>query len=165
MNRVVITVFLLAGTIIQLLLPQWGIFRNTEMPVLNGLLICIALHTDYSRMLFAAVLTGLLHDTFSPAPLGLSIPFFVILAMLVYRIRNDVFGDRPFTYVVLGVASALFQILYYVVVFALSGLRPLSFGLIGLRLSGSLLAGALVVPLVSIVVLRLTSERSRRRFS
>lgn len=165
MNRRFITLSLAAGALLQTLLPPWGAFGALEMPILTGLIICIALHTDRSQMLYAAVLAGLLHDAFCPAPLGLSIPFFLVLAMSVHWIRDEIFGDMPATYAVLGAVAAIFETVYYAVIFSLSGLRPVSSGLLALRLAGGLMAGIIVVPLVSLMVLHLRNStvRNRRR--
>ncbi len=166
MSRLFITLLLLAGTLLQTVLPVWNAFGALEMPVLTGLVICIALHTDRAQMLYAAVLAGLLHDAFCPAPLGLSIPFFTGLAAGVNWIRSEVFGDLPATYAVLGVFAAILEAVYYALVFSLSGLRPVYGGLLMQRLAGGLMAGAVVVPLVSLMVLQLQhlTVRNRRRF-
>ena len=165
MNRLFITLSLAAGALLQTLLPPWGAFGALEMPILTGLILCIALHTDRARMLYAAVLAGLLRDAFCPAPLGLSIPFFVVLAMAVNWIRDEVFGDMPATYAVLGAVAAVFEVVYYAVIFSLSGLRPVPPGLLALRLAGGLMAGIIVVPLVSLTVLhrRRSTVHNRRR--
>lgn len=166
MTRRFITLLLTAGALLQTLLPPWGAFGELEMPILTGLIICIALHTDRARMLYAAVLAGLLHDAFCPAPLGLSIPLFTALAAGTNWIRDEVFGDLPATYVVLGATASAFETFYYAVIFSLSGLRPVSPGLLALRLAGGLLAGAVVVPLVSLTVLKLRylTVHNRRSF-
>ena len=165
MNRRFITLWLAVGALLQTLLPPWGAFGALEIPILTGLIICIALHTDRSQMLYAAVLAGLLHDAFCPAPLGLSIPFFLVLAMSVHWIRDEVFGDMPATYAVLGVVAAVFETVYYAVIFSLSELRPVPLGLLALRLAGGLMAGAVVVPLVSMMILhrRHSTVHNRRR--
>jgi rod shape-determining protein MreD len=142
MSTLLITLLLLAGALLQTMLPVWGLFGALEIPLLTGLLLCIALRADRTRLLYAAVLAGLLHDVFCPAPLGLSIPFFVFLALGVYLIRKEIFGDEPVTYAVLGALAALLQTLYFALVFALSGLRPVPAGLLALRLTGGLVAGA-----------------------
>ena len=166
MNRLLITVLLTIGVLLQTVLKPLGVFGALEFPILTGLIICIALHTDRSQMLYAAVLAGLLHDAFCPAPLGLSIPFFITLSMAVNRIRDEVFADLPTTYVLLGAAAAVFETVYYAVIFSLSGLRPVSPGLLAMRLIGGLLAGAVIVPLVALTALKLSHVhlRNRRRF-
>ena len=165
MSRLFITLLLAAGALLQTLLPPWGAFSGLEMPILTGLTVCIALHTDRARMLYAAVLAGLLRDAFCPAPLGLSIPLFVVLSMAVHWIRDEIFGDMPATYAVLGAVAAVFETFYYAVFFSLGGLRPVSPGLVALRLAGGLMAGITVVPLVALTVLYLRNStiRNRRR--
>ena len=166
MSRRLITLLLVIGTLLQTALPAWNAFGVLELPLLNGLVICIALHTDHARMLYAAVLAGLLHDAFCPAPIGLSIPFFIGLGAGINWIRDEVFGDQPATYAVLGAVAAVFEAVYYALIFWLTGLRPLSGGLLALRLAGGLLAGAVVVPLVSLIVMQLrqVTTRNRRRY-
>ncbi|MFA6174438.1 MAG: hypothetical protein WC701_12250, partial [Kiritimatiellales bacterium] len=140
MSWLFITLTLTAGALLQTVIPAWTAFGSLELPLLTGLVICIALHTDHARMIYAAVLADLLHDALCPAPLGLSIPFFTALAVGVNWIRDEVFGDLPATYAVLGAAAAIFETLYYALVFSLTGLRPLSGGLLALRLAGGLMA-------------------------
>lgn len=166
MSWLFITLVLVAGTLLQTILPSWNAFGSLELPLLTGLVICIALHVDRPRMLYTAVMAGLLHDAFCPAPLGLSIPYFTGLAAGINWIRDEVFGDQPATYAVLGAAAAIFETLYYTLVFSLTGLRPFSGGLIALRLAGGLMAGVVVVPLVSLMALQLQqlTSRNRRRF-
>lgn len=157
MSRWLITWLLVAGSLIQTVLKPWGLFGSLEMPVLTGLIVCISLHTDTTRALYAAGLAGLLHDAFCPAPLGLAIPFFVLLAAGINRVRYEVFGDLMVTYILLGLVAAGVETVYYAAVFSLSGLRPVAFRLLTMRLAGGLLAGAIVVPLVALIVLRLRS--------
>jgi len=166
MSRRFITLILIIGTLLQTALPAWNAFGVLELPLLTGLIICIALHTDRTKMLYAAVLAGLLHDAFCPAPLGLSIPFFIGLGAGINWIRDEVFGDQPATYAVLGAVAVVLEVFYYALVFKLSGLRPVHGGLLALRLAGGLMAGALVVPLVSLMALQLRHlpSRNRRRF-
>lgn len=157
MSRRFITLLLVAGALLQTLLKPPGVFGAMEFPVLTGLIICIALNTGRSKMVYASVLASLLHDAFCPAPLGLSIPFFILLAFGVNWIRDEVFGDLPATYMLLGAIASVFETLYYTLVFSASGLRPVSPSLLGIRLFGGLLIAAVVVPLISLPVLRLRS--------
>jgi rod shape-determining protein MreD len=166
MNRRLITLLLVIGTLIQTILSPWGAFGSLELPILTGLIICIALHADRAQMLYAAVLAGFLHDSFCPAPLGLSIPYFIGLAAGINWLRDEIFGDQPATYAVLGAAAAIFETVYYALVFSLSGLRPVSIGWLALRLAGGLITGIVVVPIIalSVVQMRSLTSRNRRRF-
>jgi hypothetical protein len=163
MSRLFITLLLLAGSLVQTMISPWNAFGALELPVLTGILIYIILHAERTAAFYAAVLTALLHDAFSPAPLGLSIPFFVLLAAAIHRTRHEVFSDLPVTYAIFGAGAAVLNALYYVPVFSLSGLRPLSFRLVILRLAGGLIAGVVVVPLTALVISKLTCGKSRKR--
>lgn len=143
-----ITLLLLAGSAVQTLLPPLAGAGSLELPLLTGLLIYITLRTDYGRMIYAVLLAGLLYDSFSPAPFGISLPFFLVVGAGTFALRNEVFEDRLITYAVLGLAAAAVKIIYFSVVFPLTGLRPLTAGAFMNRLTGSLLAGALFIPVV-----------------
>lgn len=166
MSRFFITLLLIIGALLQTVLKPLGVFGALEFPILTGLVICITLHTNHPQTLYTAVLAGLIHDAFCPAPLGVSIPFFLILAISVNRVRDEVFGDLPATYVLLGAVAAIFETVYYAIIFSIGDLRPVPPALLGIRLIGSLLIGAVTVPAVAIVVLRLRSLvlGKRRRF-
>lgn len=167
MSRRFITLLLVSGSLLQTVLKPIGVFGSMELPILTGLVICIALHTEQAQALYAAVLAGMLHDAFSPAPMGLSIPFYIALAAGINRIRNEVFGDLFLTYVLIGPAALVLETGYYAAVFLISGLRPVMPGLLAMKVAGGLLAGAVIVPLVALAALRLYSpvRRKRRRFS
>lgn len=163
MSRLLITLLLLTGSLIQTMLPPWNAFGGLELPVLTGILIYIVLHAKRSAMLYAAVLTALLHDAFSPAPMGLSIPFFILLAMAIHRIRHEVFSDLPVTYAIFGAGAAVLNTLYYTLFFLLSGMRPLSLRLFMLRLIGGLIAGVLIIPLTALIISKITRGKSRKQ--
>jgi cell shape-determining protein MreD len=164
MSRRWITLLLLSGALLQTLLPPWNVFSAMELPILTGLLIFIALHTERTEMFYAAVLTALLHDALCPAPVGLSIPFFVLLAAGIHRIHKEVFGDLFATYAIFGAGAALLDAVYYGLIFAVSDLRPVSFRFLLLRLAGGLIAGVLVIPLMALILSKFTRKsRTNRR--
>jgi rod shape-determining protein MreD len=164
MNRLLITLLLLLGASIQTLLPPWAFLGSPEWPVLTGLLITIALHTDRSRLIYASLLSGLLYDVFSPAPVGTAMPFFLLLGTGLYALKDEVFSDQIVSYIVLGLLVVLLKTAYFSLVFFASGLRPLSPALLAVRLGGSLLVGILTVPLVYLAVsaFRHASPKHRR---
>lgn len=148
MNILRITLLLLSGAAIQTLLPPWAFAGNLEWPVLTALLIYISLRANGSSLIYAALLTGLLYDSFSPAPLGTAMPFFLLLGAGLYLLRDEVFADQLISYVIIGAAALLLKTAYFAVIFAAGGLRPLRPGLLAGRLGGDLVFGALIVPLV-----------------
>ena len=160
MSLLLITFLLLAGASLQTLLP--ALPGLAEWPVLTALILCISLRCVRSRVLYASLLAGVLNDAFCPAPLGVSLPFFVLLALGVYAIHEEVFGDQIITYAVLGLLAGLSHVLYFTFVFAATGLRPLGVGLLTARLFGGLLLGALTTPLIFLLIGALQSKRIRK---
>ncbi len=162
MSSLRITLLLLAGTFLQTLLPGPVALGSNTWPILLGLVLCISLKTDRARALYAGLLAALLHDAFSPAPLGVSIPFFLLIALGVTAIREEVFGDQIITYAVLGLLGALCKTLYFTLVFAASGLRPVGAGSFAISLLGSLLLGAITTSLLFLFLSILPSRKTRK---
>lgn len=166
MSSLLITLLLLLGAVVQTLLPPWAFFGTMEWPVLTALLIVIALRAGRTQLIYAALLSGVLYDSFSPAPLGTSLPFFVLLGVGLYTLRDEVFADQVVSYIVLGVLAILLKTFYFTAIFFVAGLRPLQPGLLAVRLVGGIVLGALTVPLVYLAVNALrhavpSSQRSR----
>lgn len=159
MSYLLISILLLAGASLQTLLPRFVWFGGAEWPLLPGLLLYIVFKCRRSRILYASVSAGLLNDAFSPAPLGISIPFFVLFAAGVYAVRNEIFGDHILTYCVLGVLGALFQAFYFTSVFVAFGLRPFIGGAWAQRLLGGLFFGLVIPPVLYLLLSSLFSER------
>ena len=156
-----ITLLLLIGTSLQTLLPGLVVLGSDRWPILLGLVLCISLKSDRARVLYAGLLAGLLHDAFSPAPLGVSIPFFLLISFGVIAVREEVFGDQIITYAVLGLLGALCKTLYFTLVFAATGLRPVGAGSFVLSLLGSLLLGAITTSLLFLFLSVLPSRKTR----
>ena len=164
MSSLPITLLLLAGATVQTLLPSWAFFGSAEWPVLTALLITISLRASYARLIYASLLAGVLYDALSPAPLGTSIPFFVLLGIGLYALRDEVFADQIISYIVLGLLAVLLKTLYFAAVLSASGLRPFQPGMLTVRLGGSLILGALTAPAVylSLDALRRAAPATRR---
>ena len=148
MSLLFITLLLLVGASLQTLLPGFAALGSIGWPVLPGIVFCIALKCPRAKVLYAGLLAAVLNDAFCPAPLGLSIPFFLLISLGIYAVREEVFGDQVITYAVLGLVAGLLQTIYYSTVFSAAGLRPFGGGLLVSRLFGGLLLGAVTTPLV-----------------
>ena len=166
MSRRLITLWIAAAALLQMWLPPWKPFGVSEIPVLSAVLICIALRADFGRVMYAAVLTGLIHDAFCPAGAGFSIPFYVLASAAVHWIRDEIFGDMPFTCMLLGAGFALLETVYYAGCFAAGGQRLTGPGLVFLRLAGGIMAASVTVPLVALLFgrIRRSDGNRRRRF-
>ncbi len=163
MTKRFITLLLLFGTSLQTLLPGPAFLGSTEWPILLGLILCIALRTDRPGALYAGGLAGLLHDAFSPAPLGVSIPFFILIALGVHAVREEVFSDQIITYFVLGLLGGLSKALYFIFIFSVFGLRPVGAGVIAVHLWGSALLGVLTAPLLFLLLSARLRRQARKR--
>lgn len=165
MSSLRITLLLLFGATLQTMLPPCAFFGSTEWPLLTALLITISLRAGRARLIYAALLAGLLYDAFSPAPLGTSIPFFVLLGIGLYALRDEVFADQVVSYIVLGLLAVLLKTVYFTAVLSAGGLRPLQPGLLAARMGGGIVLGALTAPLVYLVFARLRRAAPANRRS
>ena len=163
MSSLLIILLLLAGTSLQTLLPVPTFMGPSEWPILLGLIFCIALRVERPRALTAGLLAGLLHDAFCPAPLGISIPFFLLIALGTHALREEIFGDQLITYAVLGLLGACSKTLYFALVFLVVGLRPFGAGSLAVRLLGSGLLGLVATSLLFLLLSRLPHGRILRQ--
>ena len=143
MSSLLITILLFVGASVQTLIPPWAFIGSLEWPVL----------------------TGLLYGVLSPAPLGVAMPFFLLLSIGLYALRDEIFSDQIVTYSVLGLLSVLFKTVYFTIVFSASGLRPLQPGAAVVRIAGGFILGSLTAPVIYLFVsaLRHMLPKSRRR--
>jgi len=167
MSTWLITGNLFIGAALQTILPRPAILGSNEWPILIGMTLCIALKSTRSRVAYTALLAGFLHDLFSPAPLGISFPFFALIAWGGTAIREEVFNDQTITYCVLGMLGGLFKTLYFTLVFAGTGLRWIEPGPFAIRGVGNIFLGLIATPLIFGLVFkgRCTQVRTQRWIS
>ncbi len=167
MSGLRITLFLLAAATVQALLPVPACTGSLEFPLLTGMLVYLALHSGHGQMIYASLLAGVLYDALSPAPFGSGLPFFLMIGAGAFALRDEVFADQLITYAVLGLMAAALKIAYFSTVYLVIGLRPVSAGLFLVRLTYSLLLGALIVPAVylALAAVQHALPKTRRRYS
>jgi len=163
MSSLLIILLLLIGTSLQTLLVTPVFLGSIEWPVLLGLTLCISLRVDRSRAVLFGLLAGVLHDAFCPAPLGVSIPFFLLIALGTHALREEVFGDQIITYAVLGLLGACSKTLYFTLVLSVADLRPFNMGAMAVHLLGSGLLGLVATPLLFLLISRLPRGRVLRQ--
>lgn len=167
MTAVLFTLLAVFAVMVQTLLPRWAWTGSLDWPVLTALLMVCVLNTERrAAAIYSGALAGLFYDLFSPAPLGLSIPFFLAVAAGLHALKGELFSDHWITYCVLGPAVVTLKTLYLFTAYSLSGLRPGEPGLLAARLASGLLLGALTAPLVYSLVSLLPARvrgRGRRR--
>ena len=141
MSPALITMILLAAGAIQSLVPF-------EFPLLLSLLILITLYSRKKFSFYAAVLAGLIHDSFCPAPLGVSIPFYVLMVAGIQYIRREIFADVFSTYAILGGLFSLLKTVYFILIFSLTGIRPVRTAELLIQLAAGVVAALILAPLV-----------------
>ena len=166
MSTLWITLLLLMGASLQMLLPRWTLLGSMEWPLLTGLILCFSFRVKRPQLVYSILLAGFLYDSFSPAPLGISIPFFMLVGFGSYMLREEIFGDQLITYLILGLLAVSFKGIYFSIVFSLLGLRPLYAETLWIRLGGGFLLGSFITPLIYFLVFGLKRNlSSRRRFA
>lgn len=148
MNALVMLFALLCAATAQAILPSWTLVGNARPPILLGVGLYYAMTRDREGMVLAALLAGLLQDALSMIPLGYSSCLFVGGALLVARFKELVFVYRVVTHLVLGALSSAAVALGLAGLLMLNGQVDLTLRLFGSQLVGSLLVGALTVPVV-----------------
>ncbi len=148
MSALVMIFALLCGATAQAVLPSWTLLGIARPPVLLSVALYYAMTRDREMMLTAAVLAGLLQDALSLIPLGYSSVLFSLVSLMVARFRDLVFVFRAITHLILGALANAVVTLGLGALLVLNG--QIAFYTPGLlsRLTGALLAGALLAPLI-----------------
>jgi len=148
-NRLVLWVSMFFCAMIQAILPAWSELGQAKPPLLLGAVLYYALSRDDLQVVESAVLAGLLQDSLGPIPHGFSVLAFVIVALLVNRYRERVFGDHWFTHVMIGIgSSALVCFILYLLLVG-GGLRTgVGFAFVLSKALGMSLLGMVIIPLV-----------------
>ena len=147
MSFLVILFALVAGVVLQALIPSWGGLAAAKAPILPGLVIYVALTRSRGATVATAIAAGVLHDALGLVPMGYTSAFLVLIGLAVSRYREEVFAFRGVTHMFFGaLASAAFAL-------GMGLLLPRGGGFLGLgwtlyRALAALVAGAVVVPLV-----------------
>ena len=148
MTGLVMFFCLIVGAVLQTLIPTWLWTGQAHAPVLLGLVLYYALAHDTRRVLEVAIAAGLLQDALGMIPWGYSSFAFCVVGLAVHRCRDLVFARQWLTHLVFGaLGSAAATVLLYALLRA-GGAIALGPGWAALKVGGSLVLGAVVVPLV-----------------
>jgi rod shape-determining protein MreD len=132
-------------------------------PVLAALAMYYALQRPRRDMWGPVFWAALLQDSLDPGPFGPALLSFPLIALLANRVRSELFVDGVVTHMICGFSAGLIVTFITLVLYAVSGLRPLHPGLGLLRLLGSGLLGMATLPLVSYGMVRLENALPRRK--
>jgi rod shape-determining protein MreD len=96
---------LIAGAVLQLLLPAVAVLGHTKPPILLGIVVYYALNRRRDDMFMAALLAGYLQDSLSPIPLGYSSCAYCLAGWGLSSFRHLVMADVGVTYVFFGAVT------------------------------------------------------------
>jgi len=146
---VVIMIFLLVcGAVLQAIVPTGPAMGQVRLPVLLGLVIYYSLLKPRKTALNAALLAGLLQDALSMIPLGFSSFCFILTAWIINSWREEVFTRHWLTHMLLGLAAVPANLLVMFVLLTQARVLVLPWSGLLLKLWGSIVTGAIFVPLV-----------------
>jgi rod shape-determining protein MreD len=163
MKRVFILGGIFIGALVQLFLPSWPVLGGAKPPVLAALVLYYALRLSWRDMWIAVFWAALLHDGLDIGPFGPALLAFPVIGFLAHRIRSEVFADGVVTHLVCGMLGAMVVTATTLLVFSVSGQRPIPFGYALLHLVGSGLLGMATLPIVSFAMNMLEAALPKRR--
>ena len=135
------------GAVLQAALPAPTWLGQAQGPVLLGIVLYYGLAHTRPMMLQAAVLAGLLQDALSLSPLGYSSFVFCVVGLIVERFRDAVFVHELFTRMLFGALGAGAVTLGLYGLLAQEDLVAARASWVVLKTVGSLVLGAIIVPL------------------
>ena len=135
------------GAVVQAALPAPAWLGQAQGPVLLGIVLYYGLAHSRGLMLQAAVVAGLLQDALSMAPLGYSVFVFCVTGLVVERFRDAVFVHEFFTRMLFGALGAGAVTLGLYGLLAREDLVAARASWLALKTAGSVLLGAVIVPL------------------
>ena len=162
-RRALMLLTLVAGALLQQLLPAWPVFGGIKPPVLAALALHYALRRNNRDMWLAVFAAALLHDGLEPGTFGPGLLAFPLIGMLANRIRNEVFADGLVSQLAFGAAMGVFATFAALLIYAATGQRPFHFGQAALRLFGSFWLGMATLPLATYAIHSLESAIPKRR--
>ncbi len=148
MSALMLLFALLAGAVIEAVLPTWAFMAQASAPIILGMVLYYALYYPRSYGLTAAVLGGLLQDSLGLVPLGYAAVCFSVVAVLVAGFRELMFMHEWLSRMWIGALAAAGYTFFLYLLLKGSGLVGVGGAWIVLRLIGSALLGAGCVPLV-----------------
>lgn len=146
--KVLLMYFSLVGAaVLQAVFPTWRWLGHAHVPVLLGVVLYYALEHSRGMMLQAAVLAGLLQDALGMIPLGYSSFCFIVVAVIASKFKDIVFVHELVTHMLFGALCSAGVTLALYGLLSREDLVALGFGWALWKTAGSLLLGAILVPL------------------
>ena len=148
MNSVVMAALLFCGALLQVLVPPARMLGDSAFPVLLALAVYFGLARRLGEALRGAFLAGILQDSLSHIPLGFSSLCFCTVVWTVHRFRNEVFIRDWITHLLFGASANFGVVLAQGIILWWMDLVRVSGMFFAWKLAGSLVLGAVTVPVI-----------------
>ncbi len=148
MTALVMIFAIVLGSVLQAFLPSPAWLGYAQVPIMPGIVIYYAMIADRPTMLMAAGLSGLVEDTLGLMPLGYLSFCYCVTGLICQSFRDMMMARQWTTHVFFGAVTNFSITLFCYLLLAKDDLVHLGFALLGIRLVGSALTGAVAVPLV-----------------
>lgn len=162
-SRALMLILIALGALLQQALPGVALLGGMKPPIVASMALYHALHKGSPDFWMAVFFAALLQDGLDMGPFGPALLAFPAIALIAYRIRNEIFSDGLITLLVLGTCMGFITAFTALVIYSATGQRILPPGLVFLRLFGSIVLGMLTLPLVAHTMKRLEAMIPRRR--
>lgn len=138
---------MVAGTL-QALVPTWAHLGEPAFPILLGVVLYVATHKKARHFIWVALAAGVLADAMSLVPFGVSSLSFLASATVAMVLREDFYPDRALVAMVLGALCTAVSTLALGLLLRIKGMTTLAAGDILVRMGGSAVLGAVIMPLL-----------------
>lgn len=162
-RRILMFISLIAGALFQQFLPAWPVFGGIKPPILLALVCFYALRRAGPEMWWGIGFAAVLQDGLEYGKFGPSLLVFPVFSFLANKVRTEIFADGVVTQVILGAAAALVSMLVSIIIYGITGQRPMHFGVNLMRLIGAAVLGAVTLPVVTLFMNKLEASLPRRR--
>jgi rod shape-determining protein MreD len=152
MGALVMIFILVCAAVLQAILPTWTVLGNAVFPILPGLVFYYALTRPSNIALCAAMIAGLLQDAMCMVPLGYSAFCFSLVSLLISKFREEILiVDWSMHFIFGAITNAAITLALYLLLLIGNFVHISMFTLV-MKLSASLLLGALVIPIIFKIV-------------
>ena len=162
-DRLIILLILGCGALLQQVLPPWSIFGGIKPPILAALALYYAFRRDTRGMWLAVFGAAILHDSLDQGSFGPALLTFPVFGILGNKVRTEIFAEDLFAQLFLGAAMGLFTMMATIMIYGITGQRPMHFGHNLMRLFGAFCLGLCTFPLITLAINKLMGLLPKRR--
>jgi len=148
MHILILVVVTMLISVVQAIMPVVNILGHAKPPLLLGVVIYYALGNKKSWVIAAAILAGLLHDTLSHIPFGVSSLAFTLIGLTIHSQQENLFTQQWITSALLGAVSGFVLTVFLYLVLVGSNQLQMAFVAMLVKAVGVGLIAVLTTPVV-----------------